>query len=372
MSKRNAAAGPDFVGIFYAAVKQQTRAGLLAWLNAERALHGRDPVDWPRVGATQHDVVWTDGQARLLRYGGAGERRTPLLIVPSLINRHYVLDLLPGRSVVERLRSGGIDVWMLDWGTPIDDDAERGLDDYALEVLPRAAAEIGAPAHVLGYCMGGTMALGAMARGKLVARSLVALATPVDCDDGGTLAAWATAEGFDANELTEAFGNVPEYVLQPAFKMLDPMGLAMKFVHAREKCEDDAFCEFFLAMETWLEDNVPFPGQAFHEWMTLYRENLLARGKWRLGGGRVDLARVRCPILNIVAEKDYICPPRSSIPLQKLSGSRDYELLRMPGGHIGLSTGGAAQKKLWPQVAKWLLARSQDEAKKPTRRRRRA
>src|SRR5262249_47542965 len=156
-----------------------------------------------------------------------GERRTPLLIVPSLINRHYVLDLLPGRSVVERLRAGGIDVWMLDWGTPVPEDAERTLEDYALGVLPRAAAEIGQPAHVLGYCMGGTLALGAMARGKLEARSLVALATPVDCEDGGTLAAWATAENFDATELADAFGNVPEYVLQPAFKMLDPISLAM-------------------------------------------------------------------------------------------------------------------------------------------------
>ena len=369
MSKRNTAAGLDFVGMLYAAHKQQARAATLAWLNTERAMRDKPPLGWPTVGATQHEVVWTDGQARLLRYGGAGERRTPLLIVPSLINRHYVLDLLPGRSVVERLREGGIDVWLLDWGTPTHDDDARGLDDYALEVLPTAAEQIGAPAHVLGYCMGGTLALGAIARGKLPAKSLVALATPVDCDDGGTLAAWATAEGFDATELADAFGNVPEYVLQPAFKMLDPLGLAMKYVHAREKCEDDDFCTFFLAMETWLEDNVPFPGRAFTEWMALYRDNLLPRGKWRLGGGRVDLGRVRCPILNIVAEKDYICPPRSSVALQKLCGARDYEIIRMSGGHIGLSTGGAAQKKLWPQVAKWLLAHSEE---KKQRRRRRA
>src|SRR5262249_22479499 len=174
-------------------------------------------------------------------------------------------------------------------------------------------------------------------------------------------------------ELAEAFGNVPEYVLQPAFKLLDPMGLAQKFVTAREKCQDDAFCRFFLAMETWLEDNVPFPGRAFREWMALYRENLLVRGKWRLGGARVDGARVRCPILNIVAEKDYICPPRSSLALAKLAGTRDYELVRMPGGHIGLSTGGAAQKQLWPRVAKWLLAHAEEEKRAaPKRRRRRA
>jgi polyhydroxyalkanoate synthase len=349
------------------------KEGLISVVNARRRSMRLPPVEWPEVGATPSRVVWREGAARLLRYrplndAGASKSASarvendadaskkvaaPLLLVCSLINRPYVLDLIEERSVVRRLLASGRDVWLLDWGTPEPDDAERGLEGYALERLPRAAAavltETGAPSlHVLGYCMGGTFALIAAAEGKLPLASLVALATPVDLHDGGLLSAWSRAPGFDAGEVARVYGNVPPHLTGPAFKLLDPVGLATKLVHLDGKMDDDAFLRFFLAMETWLEDSVAFPGRAFADWMALYRDNGLKRRR------PYDLERVRCPILNIVAEGDYITPPESSLALGALAGSRQHEVVRMSGGHIGLSTGGTAHRTLWPRVAAWL------------------
>jgi len=202
--------------------------------------------------------------------------------------------------------------------------------------------------------MGGTLSLMAIAAGRLPAASLVAMATPVALHDEGLLSLWCRAPGFDPAELASAYGNVPPHVLQPAFKMLDPVSLATKFVHLDGKVDDDDFVRFFLAMETWLEDSVAFPGRAFVDWVELYRSNAFARGSLVLDGTSIALGRVRCPLFHIIADGDYITPAASSLALEGLTSTRAQQTMRLPGGHIGLSTGRAAHEKLWPAVSAWL------------------
>ncbi len=363
---RRARAPFDPLDAAYRAGQEIYKQGLLTVVNARRRALGRKPAAWPEVGATPAEERWSEGSARLFRYrikndARASKSGAPLLLVCSLINRPYILDLIEERSVARRLLDSGRDVWLLDWGRPSADDARRGLDEYALDLLPRAAAavlaETNSPSlHVLGYCMGGTLALCALGAGRLPAASLVALATPVALRDSGLLSAWCRAPGFDPEEVARVYGNVPPHLTGPAFKMLDPVGLATKFTALESKAGDDDFIRFFLAMETWLEDSVAFPGCAFADWVGLYRQDALVGGRFTLGGRAVELGRVACPILNIVAEGDYITPPESSEALERVAPRAPYELIRMSGGHIGLSTGGAAHKKLWPRVAEWLSA----------------
>ncbi len=353
----------DPLDLAFRAGQELYKAGLLSLINARRQSRGRPPVGWPQVAATPTDVMWQEGNARLLRYrrDTRATAKTPLLLVCSLINRPYVLDLLTERSVVRRLLERGHDVWLLDWGTPTAADASRSMGDYALEQLPRAAAVVTGRAgsdrlHVLGYCMGGTMSLMAIAADRLPAASLVSMATPVALHDDGLLSLWCRAPGFDPAELAQAYGNVPPHILQPAFKMLDPVSLATKFIHLDGKVEDDDFVRFFLAMETWLEDSVAFPGRAFVDWVELYRSDALAKHELVVDGTPIDLRRVRCPLFHVVADGDYITPPASSLALEKLSSSSAQKTLRLSGGHIGLSTGRAAHERLWPAVSDWLHA----------------
>jgi polyhydroxyalkanoate synthase len=357
----------DPLELAFSAAQQAYKAGLFALIDNRRRARGLAAVEWPKVGATPSEEIWRDGGARLLRYQGGGG--PPVLLIASLINRPYVLDLLPERSVVQRLLDGGLDVFLLDWGTPRVEDSSRRLDGYALDRLPRAFAAVketagesaGAP-FVLGYCMGGTLSLMAAGAGAIAPAGLIALAAPVALHDDGLLSRWCRTPGFDPGAMHDLYGNIPPHLLQPAFKMLDPVGLMSKWTHLDEKIEDDAFLRFFLAMETWLEDSVGFPGAAFVEWIELYRSDALARGRLVLGGKRVDLGRVRCPIVNVMAEKDYITPPASSSPLGKLAGGKCVEE-RLKGGHIGLSTGGEAHRRLWPQLARWMSEAAQP--KKP-------
>ena len=363
----------DPLDFAFRAGQELYKAGLMSVINARRQGRGRAPVAWPAVAATPSDTVWSEGNARLIRYRRDSQptARTPILMVCSLINRPYVLDLLSERSVVRRLLERGHDVWLLDWGTPVHEDRQRTLGDYALAQLPRAASVVTRTTgveqlHLLGYCMGGTLSLMAIAADRLPAASLVAMATPVALHDDGLLSLWCRTPNFDPVELAASYGNVPPHILQPAFKMLDPVALATKFVHLEDKVEDDEFLRFFLAMETWLEDSVAFPGGAFVDWVRLYRSDALAQGSLVVDGTAIDLGRVRCPIFNIVAEGDYITPPASSLALERLVGSRDQRVMRMSGGHIGLSTGRSAHERLWPAVSDWLLCHEVPAARRPT------
>jgi polyhydroxyalkanoate synthase len=357
MTARSAKASfVDPLSVAFGVAQESYKGGLLGFINARRHVRGLSPVGWPDVGATPRDERWRDGSARLYRYRGA-QRGPAVLLVASLINRPYILDLLPDRSVVQALLDGGCDVWLLDWGSPRNEDAARPLSAYALGLLPRALAAVeraaAAPPFVLGYCMGGTLALIATAAQAIRPAGLIGLATPVALHDEGLLSRWCRTPGFDAAALRDVYGNIPPHLLQPAFKLLDPVGLLAKWRHLEEKIDDDAFVRFFLAMETWLEDSVSFPGAAFVDWTELYRSDALARGRLSLQGQRIDLGRVRCPVFNVVAEADYITPPASSEPLGRLVGG-PYELARLQGGHIGLATGGEAHRRLWPAVARWM------------------
>ena len=96
----------------------------------------------PAVGTTPADVVFRDNKWRLLRYrapeGVVRRHRTPVLLVPSLINRHYVLDLLPGKSFAQGMVERGHDVFCIDWGTPGDEDRYLTFDDVCDAYLGRA------------------------------------------------------------------------------------------------------------------------------------------------------------------------------------------------------------------------------------------
>jgi polyhydroxyalkanoate synthase len=314
------------------------------------------------VGAAPADVVHREGKWSLLRYrpaaGSAGPKhKTPVLLVPSLINRHYVLDLQPGKSFVEAMLEAGHDVWAIDWGRPTDEDRYLTLEDFADRALGRAVriasrASGAGKANLLGYCLGGTLtAIHAALRPEQVA-SLTLVAAPVRFGDDGLLAAWTRTSGFDPSTLVAAFGNAPWPLMQAAFHMLRPTLVLAKLVHLLNKADDDAFVEGFLALETWGNDNVSFPGGAFVGLVRdLYRDDALARGTLSMAGRPVRLGDVRCPLLAITFEHDSIVPAASATAILELAGSKEKEHVHLPGGHVGAMVSRSAKDGLWPRIS---------------------
>lgn len=319
-----------------------------------------------QVGMTPHDVVYRENKLRVLHYHPIAEKvyPIPLLIVPALINRYYILDLKPGRSLVEYLIGRGLDVYMLDWGIPDDEDRFLTFDHYITTYLHNVVGKImelskAERISLLGYCMGGTMTTIYTALHPEAVKNLITLAAPVSFHDEGLLSLWTKKEYFSVDKLVDTLGNIPPELIQSAFLMLRPTGQISKMLTFFEKMYDDEFVDLFLAMETWVTDNIPFPGEAFKKYVKeCYQENLLCQNRMTISGQLVDLRKITCPLLIVVAEKDHICPPGSGAILRELVSSQDKEVIVLPGGHVGIVTGSGALKYLWPTVGDWLVARS--------------
>lgn len=320
----------------------------------------------PPVGSTPSDVVYRENKLSLLRYRPRPEGvrfRTPLLLVPSLINRHYVLDLLPGKSFIEYMVSAGHDVYCIEWGQPEDEDRFLTFDDVCDRYIGRAlrtAAGGGASgkAHVLGYCLGGTLStIHAAVHGERFA-SLTALAAPIGFEDDGLLSKWARSRGFDLAALTGAFGNAPAWLLQGAFQLLRPTLALHKAVSLLEKGDREEFLDGYVALETWGNDNIPFPGACFRQYIEeLYRKDGLLSETFSLSGHPVRLSAIECPVLAVTFEHDNIVPHRSASVLLDRVSSKDKEHIHLPGGHVGSVVSSHAKKTLWPRISKFWIDR---------------
>ena len=315
----------------------------------------------PPVGTTPADVVHVENKWKLLRYRRTtpARWRTPVLFVPSLINRHYVLDLLPGKSFAEWLVAQGHDVYCIDWGTPTDEDRFLTFDDVCDGYIARAIRKTGAErAHVLGYCMGGTLAaIHASVHPETLA-SLVALAAPVRFAEAGLLGAWTQSRLFQPKALVDALGNVPWQLLQSSFHMLRPTLNLSKAVALVDRAWDDEFLDGFLALETWGNDNVSFPGEVWQTWVEeLYRGDAFARGTFALSGKPALMENIDCPLLVVTFEHDTIVPKETARVLLERATSKDKQGLHLSGGHVGAVVSRGASKKLWPSLSEFWAKR---------------
>lgn len=316
----------------------------------------------PKVGQTPADVIHRENKWQLLRFRPRPDGvayRTPILLVPSLINRWYVLDLMPGKSFAEWLVDRGHDVFVIDWGTPGPEDRYLTFDDVCDRYLGRAIRRSARAAgtekvHLLGYCMGGILtAIHAAARPERVA-SLVQLAAPVRFDDDGLLARWTRTKTFDVDALVDGFGNVPWQLMQSTFHMLRPTLSLSKTVAVLDRAWDDQFLDGFLAIETWGNDNVSFPGECYRRYIkALYQDNQLVHGTFTLSGRPARLESIDCPVLAVTFEHDHIVPWRSASELVDRVASEDKHHVHLPGGHVGAVVSRGAKKRLWPQLAEF-------------------
>jgi len=325
----------------------------------------------PQVGSTPADVVHAENKWKLLRYRARPEGlafSTPILMVPSLINRHYVLDLMPGKSLAEFLVSRGHDLYCIDWGTPGDEDRYVTFDDVVDRILGRAVrvacrTSDSDAVHLFGYCLGGTLtAIHAALHGERV-RSLLALAAPVAFEHAGVMGRWTRSPQFEPGLVTQAMGNVPWQLLQASFQMLRPTLSLSKAVHLIDRAWDDEYLDGFLALETWGNDNVAFPGEAYRQYLEeLYRGDKLVRDALYVSGRQVKLSAITCPTLAITFLHDNIVPVEAAEPLVTRVSSddpanQDRELWKLPGGHVGAVVSRAAAKGLWPKLSAWWAVR---------------
>jgi polyhydroxyalkanoate synthase len=321
-----------------------------------------------RKGVTASEVVYEEDHLKILHYVSKTKPvyRTPLVFVYALVNRPYILDLKKDRSVVAKFVEHGFDTYLVDWGVPTDADRHLTLDDYIngymVNVMDHLCERTGKKQlNVLGYCMGGTMSAMFTALHPKRVKNLILLAAPIDFGTrDGLLNVWTQSEYFDVDKFVDAFGNCPAEFLQAGFQLLRPVqNFIQKPIDFYEHMNEEKYLEDFLTTETWLQDNIPVPGEVYREFVKyLYQQNLLTKGQMMVGKHIAKLENIICPVLNLIAAQDDLVPCAQSVPFTEFVGSKDRKSILLQGcGHIGLAIGGRAQHELWPQACDWLAKR---------------
>lgn len=322
-----------------------------------------------RKGVSRSEVVYEEDRLKLLHYVSDNEPRykTPLVFIYALVNRPYILDLKKGRSVVAQFVNHGFDTYLVDWGVPTRADRHLTFDDYIngymANVMDYLTERTGAETlNVLGYCMGGTMSAMFTALHPERVKNLILLAAPIDFSSNDSLLnLWTRAENFDVDKFVDTFGNCPAEFLQSMFLLLRPVGnFIEKPINFYEHMHEEKFLEDFLTTESWLNDNIPVPGEVYRQFVKyLNQQNLLVQNRMPVGKHIVNLQNITCPVLNLMAGKDDLVPCSQGMPFTDLVGSKDRKTILLDGsGHIGLAIGGRAQKEVWPQACEWLGQRS--------------
>jgi len=343
---------------FAVAVDREGRRRLDAFLSGVeryRAHSYRRDLEYP-------PAVWSDGTTRLYDYGRDGPKGPPVLLIPSLINRAYILDLSSRRSFVRWLADQGVWPFLLDWDAPGALERQFTLTDYIQGRLEPAlecvAGLTGERPVVAGYCMGGLLAAALAQRRLRDIRGLVLLATPWDfhavrAEQARGIAALAV--GWDG--IMRALGELPVDLLQAMFAALDPqLGERKFFAFAALDPESDQARDF-VALEDWVNDGVPLAAPVARECLAgWYGANSAATRQWRVDGRPVDPADLDLPALAIIPANDRIVPPRSALALADAMPRAAQ--LSPAAGHIGMMVGRGVDETVWRPLLDWLKALS--------------
>jgi polyhydroxyalkanoate synthase len=327
-------------------------------------------IDEVDVGTAPKEVVFEEDKVKLYHYKQEGNVTcsVPVVIVYALVNREYMLDLQPDRSIVRNLLNHGMDLYIIEWGYPEKADRYLGLDDYINVYLNDCVDYIrestgNDKVNLMGICQGGTFSTMYSSIYPEKVKNLVTLVTPIDFDvKEGLLFLWS--KGINIDKVVDTFGVVSGDFMNNGFLMLRPFMLNIsKYVDMLDVVEDKKKLLNFLRMEQWIFDSPAQAGETLRQFIKdLYQGNKLIKGGMKIGDKEVDLKKVTMPLLNIFASADHIVPPKSTKVLNDLVGSTDKELYEFRGGHIGVFVGSKSQKELAPAIAEWLHKR-QNSAK---------
>jgi len=315
---------------------------LIRQLRGERGEQEKAFKPGETVAITKGIVIKGSRIAEIIQYNPATQsvRAEPVVIVPAWIMKYYILDLRPEDSLIKSLVDAGFTVFCVSWRNPTPEDRDIDFDDYRREgVMPAidaALAVTGAShAHLVGYCIGGTLAMIAaacMARDhdeRL--RTLSLFAAQGDFKEAGEVRLF-----IDDSQLALLEDMMWEQGTLESTQMAGTFGLLRsndliwsraihKYLMGEPEQVDD--------LMAWNSDATRMPYKMHSEYLReLFLDNDLAEGRFKLDGRLVALQDIRAPLFVVGTERDHVAPWRSVFKIHYLTDT-DITAALVSGGH---------------------------------------
>src|SRR6516162_9183595 len=288
----------------------------------------------PALGSTPKDVLSVRGTMSLYHYRPLTDEvyRVPVLIVMATTNRGYILDLIPGQSLIEFLLKRGYDVYMLEWNPPKPEEKSLRMEDYVLDFIPDCVNCIQQDSgeqdiSVIGYCFGGVLSLlyGSIFKDGPM-KNLICFTTPIDFHGMKLFSNFADRRYFDVDRLIDSVGNVPPEMILSSFEMLRPASRAVSQIQLWENIWNDEYVKSYRMFDRWATDILPLAGEYFRSiTKDLMWDNKLFNDTMTVGGRQARLEDIKVPILHAVAEHDHIVPYDAARHLIPRVASSDKE-----------------------------------------------
>jgi polyhydroxyalkanoate synthase len=299
-------------------------------------------------------VLRTLGTTRLLDYAPtAAARARPVIVVPSLINPAWVLDLDEGNSLLRWLASQGLRPMLVDWCAPGSEERGFDLDAYVTQRLAPLVEGWGTAVDLIGYCLGGTMVVGLTALRPNLVRRLALLAAPWDmrgwpADQRSALAA-IYAQSLVMAQLGKA---LPMEVLQLMFASLDPALMSRKFIRFAAVEQSSAEARSFVALEDWANLGPPLALPVARQFLEIWMTSGGPQAGWMIGAVPVIPEEMLHPALAVLSQTDRIVPLAATAPLAEALPNATVRSVQ--AGHVGMVTGSKAKSLLWEPLAQFL------------------
>jgi poly(3-hydroxybutyrate) depolymerase len=320
-----------------------------------------------------HEVVLECPVARLRDFSQGSEADVvPTLVVPPQAGHDScIVDFSPQQSQMQVIRAAGLErAFSLDWIGATDETRDAGIEDY-LGFVERCIERIGGPVNLVGDCQGGWLAAIYAALHPEHVHTLTLAGAPIDFQAGDpVIHDWVAALGSHDlafyRWVVEQGGGVfkGEHMLN-GFILIKPENEVAKQMQLLTHLHDPEHLERHRHFETWFKHVQDIPG-AFYLWIVehLFVANALVGGTLEIGGERVDLARIDCPLYLLGGERDHITPPAQVFAAADHASTPRADVSRhtSSGGHLGLFMGGEALREHWPPILAAIYERSRRDA----------
>ncbi len=314
----------------------------------------------------EYEVIWSHKKVRCFRVNHANNAPN-LLIIPSLINRYYILDLSISDlgdklSLAKYLANSGINVFLLDWDEPSEEDGELDAAGYVMDylqpLLEHLSLQTNNMIHVMGYCVGGVLALALAVLQPKMVKSLILIATPWNfAVDNYPNKLWSSHQQIITNSWCNNSPLVSGAYLSWLFYLAAPEQFEEKYKYFNNLSHDSESYHRFLAVENWVNDTVPLTSAFARNCLIDWAEhNITAKGEWLVEGTRITPDKIKCRSLVVAPINDKIVTMANAKSIA--NQMRDVEVLTPPTGHIGMIIGGERHKNLWQPMVEWINAHS--------------
>ncbi|MDW5597543.1 alpha/beta fold hydrolase [Conexibacter stalactiti] len=309
--------------------------------------------------------------------------RPPVLLVPPLAAPATCFDLRRGCSVAEHLLAAGHAPYLLDYGSIAFGDRNLGIEHWIDEVIPRAIDAVRRDAdadqvQLVGWCLGGIMALLVAAETPAHVRSVAMVASPFDTSAVPLVAPLRPlvnlAGGSVGTAAYKLLGGAPAPLVKRVYQLAGFDKYVLKPFTLATNLDDRDFLAQVEAVDRFMSGMLAYPGRTFGQiYHRMLRRNDLAEGRIVLGDRTIELAGVTAPVLSIAGEGDGIAPRKAVHRVAELlPNAAAVKIATAPGGHLGVLTGRAARRTTWPLVDDFLDATASSDGSGRARRHLRA